>query len=277
MRDDVYWSDGEQVTAADFKWAWLRNLAPQTGSSYSNLLDFVSGARNFRTGTENDPNTVGVRDAGPFALEVQLDTPVPYFIYITAMPQTFALPRHIIEEYGSRWWESSQIVSNGAFAIRRLEDMAQKFVRNRDYFARFEGNIGGFEWRFVGDDESLVKAYSAGNADIVYRIPEDKVGSRIPSDEIYRPAKFFNTEYLVFNPNLPPLDDDRVRRALAYATDWDPKSGGEEQPPIRSARGGIIPKGMPGHSPGIGATPDLARAKDFLAAAGYPEAKGSQS
>src|SRR6185503_509501 len=49
LRDDSYWTDGKQVTAADFVYAWRRLLDPKLGAEYAYLLHSVREARAFNT------------------------------------------------------------------------------------------------------------------------------------------------------------------------------------------------------------------------------------
>jgi oligopeptide transport system substrate-binding protein len=79
--------------------------------------------------------------------------------------------------------------------------------------------------------------------------------------------------YLVFDTKSAPFDDPRVRRAFAYAVDRealvDVTLGGFLSP----AKGGCVPPGMPGHSPGIALPYDPGRARQLLAEAGYSESR----
>ena len=47
---DAKWSDGTPVTAEDFKYAWLRALAPETGSEYAYQLFYIKGAEEYNSG-----------------------------------------------------------------------------------------------------------------------------------------------------------------------------------------------------------------------------------
>jgi oligopeptide transport system substrate-binding protein len=78
--------------------------------------------------------------------------------------------------------------------------------------------------------------------------------------------------YCGFRATRPPLDDARVRRAFAMATDpqdllrrtgfWVP------------ATGGFLPSNTPAHSPGLNLAYDPDRARQLLAEAGYPHGRG---
>ena len=80
--------------------------------------------------------------------------------------------------------------------------------------------------------------------------------------------------YTAFAPYRPPLNDIRVRRALAHALDRGRILEALSGPGLDPGRGGVIPAGMPGHSPEIGLRHDIELARRYLAEAGYPSGNG---
>jgi oligopeptide transport system substrate-binding protein len=79
---------------------------------------------------------------------------------------------------------------------------------------------------------------------------------------------------LVLLPNQPPLNDMRVRRALILGLDRTRWIRSLDIGAASGTRGGIVPPGMPGHSPEIGLGYEPAEAQRLLAEAGYPGGKG---
>ena len=119
--------------------------------------------------------------------------------------------------------------------------------------------------------------YEADDLDIMYFhiLPPaemDRVRQRHAGEYVSGPT--LNTEYVGFDARRPPFDDPRVRRAFVLATDKETLAdvvlGGYVSP----AMGGLIPPGMPGHSPGIALPYDPDQARQLLAEAGYPGGRG---
>jgi oligopeptide transport system substrate-binding protein len=79
---------------------------------------------------------------------------------------------------------------------------------------------------------------------------------------------------LAFNVNIPPLNDPRVRRALAMAIDRERLADRILAGNVLPAAGGVIPPGMIGHTPSVGPTYDPDHARQLLAEAGFPGGQG---
>jgi tetratricopeptide (TPR) repeat protein len=60
LRRGCSWNDGTPIRAADFEYAWKRNLAPATRSPLAHLLYVIQNARAFGEAEIDDPEMVGV-------------------------------------------------------------------------------------------------------------------------------------------------------------------------------------------------------------------------
>jgi oligopeptide transport system substrate-binding protein len=280
LRDDVIWSNGVPVTAADFEYAWKRTLDPANGSPNASLFYDIKGARAFHQGETGDRESVGVKAVDMQTLEIELEGPTGYFLSLLAHYATYPVPRHILEIQGESWAEKSNIVTNGAFKLETWEqNEAMTLLRATDYHGRFTGNLERVEIFFDVEWSAQLEMYEAGDLDFLSfggtMLERDRARRRHAGE--YVSAPMLGTTYAGFDVSRPPFDDPRVRRAFAMATDKQTLADmilrGYEFP----ASGGFVPPGVPGHSTSFGQPYDAEQAQELLAEAGYPGGKGFPS
>jgi ABC-type transport system substrate-binding protein len=145
------------------------------------------------------------------------------------------------------------------------------FTRNPRYHGRFGGNLSELEFRF-GTYQKALELYEFDELDGVALLEEDieQYRNTHPGEFVILPLLV--TRFLAFNLHSPPFSDSRVRQAFAMAIDRDEYAIKTLKGINKAASGGLIPYGMPGHSPDIGLPFDPDQARELLSAAGYPEA-----
>jgi ABC-type oligopeptide transport system substrate-binding subunit len=278
LRHDVRWSDGRSVTAGDFVYAWKQVLAPANESGTADLLCDVRGACAFHRG-QCEWDKVGVRAADEFTLVVELEGPTAYFLHLVSRPITYPVPQHVVEAHGEAWTQLGNIVTNGPFRLEAWQPgQSMVLVRNPLYHGRFTGNIDRVEMSLIWESPDLLQMYKADELDLlpVYAGPPGvwvRPKRQFPEGE-YFPIPVPTTFGLVFDPTRAPFDDIRVRRALVLATDRETLAAVILTAGAPAARGGFVPHGIPGHSPGIALPFDLPQARQLLAEAGYPDGRG---
>ena len=123
LRENAVWSNGDQVTASDFVWAWERMLTPALGSKYPDMLYDVVNAEEFNKGIVTDFTQVGVKSLGIKKLLVELKNPAPYFLGLLAHYTTRPVHRPTIEKFGeidtigSKWTRPGNFIGNGPFTL----------------------------------------------------------------------------------------------------------------------------------------------------------------
>ncbi len=270
LRNDAAWTDGTPVTARDFEWAWKRNLDPALHAGAAGFLFDVLGAREYHEGRNQDSGSVGVRALDGFTLEVWLEKPVAYFPFIVTMPVTYPLPRTAIETLGDKWWQPGSIVSNGPYCLKKFDPQHDSIMeRNPGYYGDFPGNAEPVEWTAFQDDSEITHAYLDGQIDAAFW-GNRKVSSEIPPEEIQVWPEL-GVFFIVFSPNAEPFNDLRIRKAFGFSLDRK-RLYDKFSMPI--CRGGLVPPGMPGHSPDMALPYDVPLARKLMAEAGYPQGRG---
>lgn len=261
LRDDLHWSDGSQLTAADFEWALKRNLSLDTRITN---LDPISGARDFRLGTQPNPDLVGVYALDPHTLEILLDSPVAFFLYHMSSTQVFPLPKQVIEQVGANWWLPEHIISNGPFRLVAFDpEKGYVLERNPTYFGDFPGNLERIEFHIIPDQQQSLALFRRGELDNLI-LPALSPAIDLSPQQI-QPNQTPSVGAVYLFPKYP-LDDRCVRLALAQSLDRKTLRGAQYTPGC----GGFVPRGMAGHSPGICLSYDPELAQRLMAEAGYP-------
>jgi ABC-type oligopeptide transport system substrate-binding subunit len=280
LRDDVCWSDGVRLRAGDFEYAWKRVLAPRpaTESTNDNVLYDVNGAKAFHQGEANKED-VGVRAPDEITLTVELEEPTGYFLYLLANVAAYPVPKHVVEAYGDDWAQEETIVTNGAFRLDAWRPVGSiAFSRNPRYHGRFAGNVERVQLCLAPDRTTELEMYEAGKTDAIglAAMPSEGVylgRQRRAGDYVTAPR--LTVEYVGFDVRRPPLDDPRVRRAFALATDRETLAHVVLRGYASPATGGLVPDGMSGHSPEIGWPYDPKAARELLAEASCRGGDGS--
>jgi ABC-type oligopeptide transport system substrate-binding subunit len=278
VRSGAMWSDGTPIAAEDFRWSWLRVLRPETGARYAGLLYPIRNAEAFNRGRVGDERAVGIEAPDDTTLIVTLESPTPYFVFLTMFYTYCPAPRHVVERWGRRWTRPEHIVTNGAFTLARWRQGDRfEFARNPRYWDAANVRLDKVVAYSVEDLNTCVNLYKAGVIDWT-------TSGYIPSQFIpylrefrdYQHGRYHGTYFYSFNVTREPLDDAWVRRALTHAIDREAIAR-DLLKGSRDPWGNLCPSGYPGYDapPGHRFDPDYAR--ECLAKAGYPGGEGFPS
>lgn len=272
LRPAVRFHDGEPLTADDVVFSIARVLAPgrERGVAFS-YLSGVVGADEYAEGLRDD--LPGVRAIDPLTVRIELERPYLSFLEVLAMDGLLIVPRHAVEMLGEERFMKAPI-GTGPFRLARWDDDHMHLEANTDYFAG-PPHLDGITLLFLDDDEfdSGTARFDRGELDVLQPGSEDLERlSEDPAVRVYRYQEL-SLSFLGLLTGVPPLDDARVRLALACAIDRE--SMAAQSPVLRRFAAGILPPGMPAYSPRTrGPAFDPERSRRLLEEAGYPGGQG---
>lgn len=280
LRDNAKWSNGDKVVANDFVQSWLRGLMPALANEYASSMFVVKNGQNIYDG-KVDPKEFGAVALDDRTLQVTLNAPTPYFLQL--LDHHSAYPVHIptikkfgrIDERGTRWSRPENFVGNGPFVLGEWTPNKYLSVKKNPTYWN-ASNVRLNEVRYYPIQKYTIeeRMFRSGQLHATYYLPRDKLAVyKKANDPALRSYANFATYFYRFNVTVKPLDDVRVRKALAYSIDrqriveYVTKFG---QIPAYT----LTPPDKNGYVPKAKIPYDLDLAKKLLAEAGFPNGVG---
>lgn len=222
LRDGIKWSNGDPVTAEDFKYSWLRAMHPDTAGAYSNILsDYIQGGEEFVNG-EADASAVGIEVKDEKTIEVILKTPTPFFLGLTAFVTYFPLNEKFISDIGDDKFALTKdsILYNGPYVLTEYNQaQGVTLVKNKEYWDIDNVDVDKITMKVIKEQSTALNLYEAGELDRVYLASADVDNYR--DDPEFGTETEFISWYLQFNFLEKPFDNVNIRKAFQLAYDQD--------------------------------------------------------
>lgn len=281
LRQDATWSNGDFLTAEDFRWSWERALTPELASEYSYMYYPVLNAEAFTNGRIDDFNEVGVRVIDDYTLEVRLRAPTPYFLQLLDHYSTYPVHRATVEAFGaytdrlSRWSREGNIVSNGPFELTEWVVSSHIRVEKRaNYWDADSVALNAIVFYPTENQTTEERMFRDGLIHRTEDVPLDKVPVYLEEDpDTIVIAPYLSSYFYMINTTKPPLNDVRVRKALSMSVDRELLNETVLEN-IMAPAYFLTPPGTVGYEPPVTFSYDPEQAKALLSEAGYPNGEG---
>jgi oligopeptide transport system substrate-binding protein len=281
LRQGAKWSNGDPLTAGDFVYSFQRTLSPALASEYAYMLFFIDNAEAYNLGKLRDFSRVGATAVDERTLRIRLGHPCPFLPAIAAHQSWFPVHRGTLEKFGAgsrrgtAWTRPGNLVGNGPFLLSEWRPNDRiVVVRNPLYWDAANNHLESvvfFPNDNIGADES---DFRAGQLHLTYDLLPDRIGHyRREAAGFLRVDPFSESYFLRFNVTRPPLNDRRVRQALARAIDREAIAR-DVLYGSRTPAHALTPPDTAGYTPQARIPTDFGAARRLLAEAGYPGGRG---
>lgn len=218
----------------------------------------------------------GIFARGDHTFVVELIAPTPYFLELTAFHAFYPVPRWLVERSASDWFLPQTIVGNGPYRLVswRVGDRI-RLERSATYWGREEVRLQSIEALATENLTTALNLYLTGEVEWLPRQtwPQD-LGPDLKQRPDFYLGPAFSVYYYRINTTRKPFNDVRVRQALNFAIDREQITRdvlGMGQQPAQH----FVPPGIAGYEPPPSTLRyDVARARQLLAEAGFPDGKG---
>src|SRR5215208_3687167 len=282
LRDDLKWTNGDPVTADDYVYSWKRTISPDLGADYAYQFYGIVGAEDYNScdpkkdDCEALADKVGVKAVDPQTLEITLTSPQPWFIQQSAHHSFLAVNQSAVEQFGDKWTDAANIVTNGPFKVAKWEHDAELDLVKWDEWRDADSvTLTSVPGKIIVDGTTRVQAFESGEVDVFdgAGIPPDEI-ARLKETPEYEAYPSLGTYYYGFN--IKNISDIHERRALSLAVNRqeiiDQIAQADQIPAT-----GMSPQGISGFdtinpdSPWTPAAGDIDAAKDELSQAASPK------
>lgn len=203
LRDDVYFTDGTQMTGEVVKFCLERASQSARSAAFSSFIDHVEVLDDF---------------------QIVIHTKYPYGATLMTLcdPRNSIYSMEAFEANGGAEGLANTPVGSGAW---KLEDFVlgdhSTYVYNEDYWGE-KPAITRIEWKIVPEESTRLVALQNGDLDLIYSPSANEIANIEANEDLQMIfSSRARTVYLGLNAKSEQLSDLNLRTAIALAIDTD--------------------------------------------------------
>jgi oligopeptide transport system substrate-binding protein len=221
MLRPTYWTNGSQVTAYDFEYAWKKILDPSFHTVFDYLLLPILHARFVKAGRLST-DSLGIHAINDHVLVVELEHPCPYFLELCCLWIYSPLCKDLDTTHpGWAYFGDRRYVCNGPFKLTQWSrNSGIQVIKNEHYWDKERVAIEHIDIKLIEDPLIALQLFEQGELDWLgeplSETPLCLFKERNPRIHTYPMAA---VQWYDFNVQHPPFRSAKVRRAFSYALD----------------------------------------------------------
>ena len=167
LRDGLKWSDGQDLKASDFVFAWKRAASEELGADYGYMFENVKGY----------PNDLAVEATDDKTIVVTLNNAVAYWDELLAFPAYFPVREDVVAN--EAWCsDASTFVSNGAYKMTGWDHNSVITLTKNDHYWDAE-NVTMKEIKFYlsDDNNNMLTNFKNGDWLLIDDVPTNEIAT----------------------------------------------------------------------------------------------------
>lgn len=221
LRKDGVWTNGDPVTANDFEFAWSQALNPDVASDYAYFLYFIKNAEKYFNG-EVTWDEVGVKVVDDYTLEVTMEQPTPYALFLFSFGTLAPINQRFYEAVGADLYstEAQYFCTNGPFALTEWSHNDKIVMQKNDaWHGAADVEVEEIDWKIITDANAALSSFLAGDLDMVGLGTGELIKQATAAGATIQSYTDGSAFYIYFNNNDQYLSNVNLRRALFNAID----------------------------------------------------------
>lgn len=165
LKDGLKWSDGEDLTAKDFAFAWKRAASTELAADYGYMFEVVKGY----------PNDLAVEATDDKTLTVTLNNAVPYWDELLAFPTYFPVREDVV---ANEAWatDPATYVSNGAYTLDAwVHNSVITMKKNESYHGAEDVTMNEVKFYLSDDANNMLTNFQNGTWQFIDAVPTNEI------------------------------------------------------------------------------------------------------
>ena len=165
LRDGLKWSDGKDLTAADFAFAWKRAASTALGADYGYMFEVVKGY----------PDELAVEAVDAKTLTVTLNNAVAYWNELLAFPTYFPVREDVVSN--EAWaTDPSTYICNGPYTISHWEHNSVIVLsKNPNYYDADSITMNDIAFYLSDDANNMLSNFKNGTWKLIDDVPTNEI------------------------------------------------------------------------------------------------------
>ena len=192
LKDGMKWSDGADLTASDFVFAWKRAASSELGADYGYMFEVIKGY----------PDELAVEAVDEKTITVTLNNAVAYWNELLAFPTYFPVREDVVANEG---WatDASTYVSNGAYTMTGWDhNSVITLSKNENYFDADAVSMKEIKFYLSDDANNMLTNFKNGTWQLIDDVPTNEIAAlKVDFPEEFVIAGQIGTYYVCWNIN----------------------------------------------------------------------------
>ena len=199
LRDGLKWSDGKDLTAGDFAFAWKRAASTALGADYGYMYEVVKGY----------PDELAVEAVDGKTISVTLNNAVAYWNELLAFPAYFPVREDVV---ANEAWatDPATYVSNGPYTMTSWDHNSKiTLTKNPNYYDADSVTMDEIVFFLSDDANNMLSNFKNGEWLMIDDVPTNEIAAlKAEYPDEFVVAGQIGTYYVCWNVNEDILPAD---------------------------------------------------------------------
>jgi len=205
LKEGLKWSDGSELYASDFVYAWNRAASPETAADYCYMFDVIDGYASVEAEEAGAKLNV-TADNNNRTITIYTTAYCAYFDQLLAFPTYFPVKESVVSADANWATKQATYVSNGAFRMKTWVTGSKiEFEKNPNYHDAENVKLDKLTFFLSEDDDAVYANFQSGDVQYTTHVPVTQIpvlkADSTKFNKTFFIGDYIGTWYLEFNIN----------------------------------------------------------------------------